>query len=130
MEKYLLDTCTFLWIILGSDKIPTKVRKIFEDPENAIYFSAASAAEIAIKCSLKKLVLPSPVAEFIIEQRENHGISFLPLEERPALQLYRLPHVHQDPFDRMLVCQALIEGLTILTPDEGIASYGIPTVWN
>jgi len=129
MEKYLLDTCTFLWLISDSDNLPPRVREIFQEQNNQIYLSAASTTEIAIKCSLKKLELPSPVSEFVITQRQKHEIAFLPLEERASLQLSRLPRIHQDPFDRMLICQALIENLTILTPDEQIISYGIPTVW-
>lgn len=128
-SKYLLDTSTFLWIILGSSKIADSTRKLFIDPANEIYLSAVSVSEIAIKISLKKLNIPQPVSRFVVDQREKHGIQSLAFDERSALQLSRLPHLHRDPFDRMLICQALIDGLTILTPDEQISQYGVPTFW-
>jgi PIN domain nuclease of toxin-antitoxin system len=127
--KVLLDTCTFLWIIAGSQEISELARALFTDRANQIYFSAVSAWEISVKHVLGRLPLPSRPEEFIIEQRRQHQIEPLPLDEVSALQLPNLPPLHRDPFDRMLVCQAVAHGLTILTPDERIRQYPVRTVW-
>lgn len=127
--KILLDTCTFLWIILGSPQLSPSARRIFADPGNEMYLSAISAWEIAIKNSLGKLPLPGRAAVFVAEQRNLHGVETLPLEEEASLYLPLLPKLHHDPFDRMLICQSIVHGLTILTPDQMISQYAVRTVW-
>ena len=127
--KILLDTCTFLWLILRSPRLSGRARKAFGDPANDVFMSAVSAWEIAVKHSLGRLTMPNPVGQFTRDQREAHGIEALPLSEEAALHLAKLPGLHADPFDRMLVCQALIDGLTILTPDEAIAQYPVRVMW-
>jgi PIN domain nuclease of toxin-antitoxin system len=99
------------------------------DPDHECYLSAVSTWEIAIKHALGKLPLPEPPDRFIPEQRERHGIEPLPLHEQATLQLPKLPPLHRDPFDRMLVCQAIADGLTLLTPDEQLARYPVSTLW-
>ena len=96
---------------------------------NEVYLSAVSAWEIALKHALGRLPLPEPPERFIPSRRKQHGIDTLPLEEEAALHLTRLPPYHQDPFDRMLICQAVIHGMVLLTPDELILQYSVRTTW-
>lgn len=127
--RLLLDTCTFLWIAAGAAELSAAARELFSDRSNTAYLSAVSAWEISLKNILGKLPLPDRPAEFVALQRKQHQIEPLPLEEAAALQLIALPPLHRDPFDRMLVCQAITHGLTILTPDERIRQYPIRTAW-
>lgn len=127
--KVLLDTCTFLWIISDDSRLSNRARKLHSNPANRVYFSSVSAWEISVKNALGRLPLPGPADRFVPEQRESHGIEQLVLDEIAALQLARLPNLHRDPFDRMLVCQAIVNGLTLLTPDELIAQYPVRSVW-
>jgi PIN domain nuclease of toxin-antitoxin system len=127
--RLLLDTCTFLWVAAGAAELSATARGLFADRANEVYLSPVSAWEIVVKCSLGRLPQPRPPHEFVPEQRRRHGIAPLPLEETAVLQLAKLPDYHRDPFDRMLVCQAIAHGLTILTPDEAIGSYPVPTIW-
>jgi PIN domain nuclease of toxin-antitoxin system len=127
--RLLLDTCTFLWVIGGSGRLSPRLRDAFADPANDVFLSAASAWEIAVKHRLGRLPLPAPPAEFVPAQRITHGIEPLAIGEEDALHLARLPDLHRDPFDRMLVAQALVAGLTIATPDEAIRQYPARTLW-
>lgn len=99
------------------------------DAANDVYLSSVSSWEICTKHSLGRLPLPETPEEFIPEQRERHGIESLPLDEEATLQLPRLPQLHRDPFDRMLVCQAIVHGLAIATPDRDLRRYPIRLVW-
>ena len=127
--RILLDTCTFLWIITDADELSQTARELFVDPLNEVFFSSVSAWEISVKYALGRLPLPEPPERFIPFQREQHEVESLPLVEKAALHLSSLPAFHKDPFDRMLVCQAIIHGLSILTPDELIRRYPALTVW-
>jgi len=99
--RYLLDTCTFLWILAGSRELSPAAAKLFVDPAHEILLSV-----ISVKNSLGKLPLPIPLDQFVLTQRELHRILVLPLEERAVFHLHKLPALHRDPFDRMLICQA------------------------
>jgi PIN domain nuclease of toxin-antitoxin system len=127
--RILLDTCTFLWLITDDKALSASAREIFVDPGNDVYLSAVSVWEMAVKWSLGRLVFPQPAERFIPIQRERHGISSLALEEDPTLYLHKLPLLHRDPFDRMLVCQALHHEMTVLTPDSLITQYAVRTAW-
>ena len=127
--RLLLDTCTFLWIVGGAKELSPRARELFADPANEVLLSAASAWEIAVKHRLGKLPLPQPPEEFVPGQRAAHGIEALPVDEESALHVAKLPDLHRDPFDRMLVAQALVGGLAILTPDEPIRQYPIRAFW-
>jgi PIN domain nuclease of toxin-antitoxin system len=127
--RLLLDTCTFLWLISDSPALSGQARELFSSSENEAYLSTVSTWEIAIKHSLGRLPLPESPQRFIPIQRENHGIESLSLDEESTLQLLRLPLLHHDPFDRMLVCQAVVQGLTILTPDSLISQYPVRVTW-
>ena len=125
----LLDTCTFLWIVSGSPELSDTARKHFSDPANEVYLSVASAWEIIVKHKLGKLPLPGPPHEFIKKWRTRHEIDSLPLDESAVLQLSRLPDYHKDPFDRILICQAIAGGMVILTPDPRISKYPVRAEW-
>ena len=127
--RILLDTCTFLWMSSDAPELSSVAREHLRDPDNDVFLSAVSAWEIAIKHSLGSLPLPDRPERFVPESRAKHGIEALPLEEEAALQLVRLPNLHRDPFDRMLVCQGIVNGLVILTPDPLITQYPVPTSW-
>jgi len=125
----LLDTCTFLWIIGGSKRLSPTAERVFRDPGNTVYLSVVSVWEIMVKQGLGKLTLPSSEAGYLKRQREDHGIQALPLDESAVLHEPRLPRHHGDPFDRMLLCQALEHSCAILTPDDQISKYPIRVIW-
>jgi len=127
--RVLLDTCTFLWLVGGSTELSPKARAAFASPANEVYLSAASAWEIAVKHRLGRLPLPTDPSEFVPDQRAAHGIDPLPIDEEASLHLTRLPDLHRDPFDRILVAQALVGGLLLLTPDAAIRKYPVRTLW-
>ncbi len=127
--KLLLDTCTFLWSVEGGAAVSEPARAALADPANDVYLSSVSAWEITVKHALGRLPLPEPPEKYVPSQRRARGIESLALDEEAALHLARLPPVHRDPFDRMLVCQALIGGLIVVTPDPDIARYPVRTLW-
>ena len=127
--KLLLDTCTFLWSVEGGAAISERARAALADPANDVYLSSVSAWEIAVKHALGRLPLPEPPDRYVPSQRRVRGVEPLALDEEAALHLSRLPSLHRDPFDRMLVCQALVAGLTVVTPDPDIARYPVRTLW-
>jgi PIN domain nuclease of toxin-antitoxin system len=127
--KLLLDTCTFLWIAAGSSQLSKRAIELFSDPANEVFLSAVSSWEMAVKHSMGRLLLPAAPDDFIPAQREAHGIASLPLSEEEALYVSRLPSLHRDPFDRMLICQAVVNGFAVLTPDTLISQYAVRTFW-
>ena len=127
--KILLDTCTFLWLALDDPQLSETARRFFTDPGNEIYLSAVSAWELSVKHSLGRLGLPGLPLSLFPHWREKRGISSLPLEETAALYEGRLPRLHTDPFDRILICQSIVHGLAILTPDPEILKYPVHTLW-
>lgn len=127
--RLLLDTCTFLWCVEGGSALSSVARGALLDPENDVMLSSISAWEIAVKHALGRLPLPEPPERYVAAQREARGIEPLPLTEDAALYLHRLPSLHRDPFDRMLICQAIAGGLVLVTPDEAIARYPVRTLW-
>jgi PIN domain nuclease of toxin-antitoxin system len=127
--KLLLDTCAFLWIVGEPGRVPPRVQDAFRAPDNDVYLSAASAWEIAIKYAAGRLSLSAPPERFVPAEREAHGILPLPIDEDASLHVTRLPPLHRDPFDRMLVSQAIGHGLTIATPDPLISQYPARTLW-
>ena len=127
--RILLDTCTFLWIVTDAPELSDLSREVFVNPGNEVYLSSVSTWEIAIKHAMGRLPLPEVPEKFIPAQRKEHGVTSLALEEEATLHLTRLPEMHKDPFDRMLICQAIVQGLVILTPDELIMQYPIRCIW-
>lgn len=127
--KVLLDTCAFLWITTDDAQLSESARQIFKNPNNEIFLSSVSAWEIIVKNGIGKLPLPSLADEFIASQRIKHEIDSLPLTEKAVFHLNKLPNHHKDPFDRMLICQAIEHDLTILTSDSLIVQYPVNTAW-
>jgi PIN domain nuclease of toxin-antitoxin system len=127
--RLLLDTSTFLWAVGGSPELSARARELFTDPDHEIYLSVVSAWEIALKHALGRLPLPEPPERFVPAERRRHGVDVLDLDEESALHLARLPVLHRDPFDRMLVCQAIVHGLAILSPDPLVTRYPVRAVW-
>lgn len=104
-------------------------KALFSDKDNEVYLSSVSAWEIAVKHRLGKLPLGDVPVRYVPAEREKHGIASLPLREPDTLVLDKLPLLHHDPFDRMLICQAITNQMTILTPDPLITQYPVLTVW-
>lgn len=124
--RLLLDTHIFLWFISGDKRLSDGFRESIRDPENEIYLSAVSLWEAIIKHQLGRLSLPQPPETYLPTQREQHQISSLSLDEASVSQLAKLPPIHRDPFDRMLICQAIEHGLTIVTVDNALGAYPVP----
>jgi PIN domain nuclease of toxin-antitoxin system len=127
--RLLLDTCAFLWVVGSPASLPPRIRQLIADPASEVFLSSVSAWEIAVKHALGRLALPVAPDRFVPQQREAHGIDALPLDETSVLHVGRLPALHSDPFDRMLVCQAIVHGLVILTPDPLLEQYPARTLW-
>jgi PIN domain nuclease of toxin-antitoxin system len=123
--KILLDTHIFLWFISGDAQLSTDVRDAIRDPDNEVYLSAVSVWEAIVKYQLGKLPLPEHPETYLPKQRALHQIVSLSLDESSVAQLAKLPPLHRDPFDRMLICQALENGLTIATVDGAIPAYSV-----
>ncbi len=127
--KVLVDTCTFLWIVSESPRLSKTAAAVFLDRNNERYLSAASAWEISIKHALGRLPLTEKPDIFVPRVRQASGIASLDIDEESALHAGRLPGLHSDPFDRMLVAQAIVHGMTILTPDPEIEQYAVRVMW-
>ena len=125
--KLLLDTCTLIWLLTGERKLPERIRSAIE--ERDVLLSAASAWEIAIKHAKGTLRLSQPPERLVPWARERYGFPSLPIDEESALHVAKLPPLHADPFDRMLVSQAIVHGLTIVTPDPLVTQYPARTMW-
>ena len=127
--KLLLDTHTAIWMMNKHARLPSGVKAMLLDEENTLYISIVSAWEVAIKVSLGKLPeLPGGVKKFLSEAEEL-PITLLPIAPRHIEIVETLPLLHRDPFDRLLVAAAMAEGMTLLTADENIHRYDVPSVW-
>jgi PIN domain nuclease of toxin-antitoxin system len=123
--RILLDTHIFLWFISGDTRLSTDIRDKICDADNEIYLSSVSIWEAIVKHQLGKLPLPELPETYLPKQRDLHEISSLTLDESSVVQLAKLPPLHRDPFDRMLICQALKNGLTIATVDTAVSAYSV-----
>ena len=123
--KILLDTHIFLWFISGDSRLSEDVRDVIRDLDNEIYLSIVSIWESIVKYQLGKLPLPEAPETYLPKQRDLHQIVNLDLDESSVIQLAKLPPLHRDPFDRMLICQALQNSLTITTVDAAVRAYPV-----
>ena len=123
--KLLLDTHIFLWFISRDRHLPDFMEESIRNPDNEVYLSVVSLWETIIKHQLGKLPLPHPPERYLPKQRERHQISSLSLDESSVSRLANLPSIHRDPFDRMLICQALEHTLTFVTVDDTISLYPV-----
>ncbi len=126
--KLLLDTHVFLWSLNGRP-LSEPARRAFLDTENNLFLSAASYWEICIKVNIGKLGLSADWPERFDAEMAANGIRWLPIEQAHCHQILALPSIHQDPFDRLLVAQAIHEDMAILTSDRNISHYPVTTVW-
>ena len=127
--RFLLDTHVLLWLWLEPERVRPDVIDAVTDAANDVLLSVASAWEISIKSELGKLALPGPAARWLPAKSASSGIRVLPIEIDHALRAGALPPHHRDPFDRMLVAQAIVERMLLVTADEAIIPYGPPLLW-
>ena len=127
--RVLLDTHAFLWFVAGNPRFSAHARQIIEDRDTESLFSIASVWEIAIKVSLGKLALHVPFPALIPEQLSSNGIALLTITVSHTLRIAQLPSIHRDPFDRMLVAQAITEGLPIISADSIFDAYPVTRIW-
>ena len=127
--RLLLDTHVWLWMIAERERFDAETAGMLENSANELLLSAASSWEIAIKHALGKLTLPAPPARYVPQQIAKTGVTPLLVEHSHALRVADLPPHHRDPFDRLLVAQAELEGVTLLTADRQFEPYGIPIEW-
>ena len=127
--RVLLDTHAFLWWISDDRRLSDRAREIIGDGRNELYFSAASGWEISIKVGLGRLDAPESLDRFIADQLSRNAIQALPIYLRHALHTRTLPDHHRDPFDRILVSQAVLEETPLLSADPQISRYPVEVVW-
>jgi PIN domain nuclease of toxin-antitoxin system len=125
----LLDTHAFLWFVGADARLSRKAASAMKDEANGIVLSVASVWEMAIKAGLGKLRLPQAVEAFVPEQMQLNSIGQLAIDVRHAARVEGLPPHHADPFDRLLVAQALTEGLPIISADPAFDAYGVARIW-
>lgn len=123
--KILLDTQVFLWLQAEPEKLSSRTLALLADPANALHLSAASAWEIAIKFALGKLPLPSAPHQYVPSRMATSGLLPLPVAQAHALRAGALPPHHRDPFDRVLVAQAQLEKMALLTADVQLEAYDV-----
>ena len=127
--RVLLDTHAFLWWIMDDVRLSSHARAVIADGHNELFLSVASGWEIAIKARLGKIQLPSDPASFVPKQLRINSIEPLAVQMTHALRVHSLPGHHRDPFDRILVAQAQVEQVLIITADPHIAQYDVEIVW-
>ena len=126
--KLLLDTHAFLWFISGDSRLPAEIGDLIGDMQNDVYLSVASVWEAIIKQQLNKLPLPESAATYLPKCRRQHFIQSLFVDEASVARLAELPDLHRDPFDRIIISQALQHGLTIVTSDAVMRAYAVPLI--
>lgn len=128
--KILLDTCSFLWFVNGEvNKISKAAKDIFLDEESEIFLSIVSCWEISIKWSINKLELRHPPDTFLRIQIQRNELSLLSIELEHAIQVANLPFYHNDPFDRLLISQAIVENIPLMSADKTLSQYEIERIW-
>jgi PIN domain nuclease of toxin-antitoxin system len=128
--KALLDTHVFLWWVTDNERLSPYMRDIISDEGTDLFLSSASCWEMAIKAKIGSLKLPGLPEKFIPDQMIANNIAGLPIHSVHALHVYSLPDHHRDPFDRMLIAQAQIERMPIITNDRLFADYDVKTLWD
>lgn len=127
--KLLLDTHAWLWFVLADKQLSSAARTAIEDPANESYVSMASVWELGIKLSLGKYQLVTPFDEFLSLAIEGQGFQRLDIAPAHVVRVSQLPFHHRDPFDRLLIAQAIEESATLVTVDTDASAYGIPKLW-
>jgi len=127
--RYLLDTHTFLWMDNNPAQLSPAAALLIQDSANALWLSIASVWEMQIKVQLGKLKLPLPLPTMIERQHQTNRVDLLPIALPHIVGLSDLPAHHKDPFDRMIVSQAITEGMRVISGDSQIARYPVEVVW-
>jgi len=127
--NFLLDTHAFLWTVTNDSRLSTVARDVIADGGNEIFLSAVSMWEIVLKASVGKLRVEGGPARFLQRQIRLARLSTLPIHPAHILQLPALPPLHKDPFDRLLIAQAQVEDLPLITSDPAIRRYQVHVVW-
>jgi PIN domain nuclease of toxin-antitoxin system len=125
----LLDTHAFLWFINGDPQLSTRVRALIEDIANDRLLSMASVWEMGIKASTGKLQMPAPFTTFLTKQLHDNRIDLLPISISHVEAIIALPYHHRDPFDRIIIAQAITERLPLVSVDSAFDTYGITRLW-
>jgi PIN domain nuclease of toxin-antitoxin system len=128
LKPVLLDTHVFVWALTATDRVPDAAWPILRDPERRLLLSVASAWELAVKSARGRIRLTGGVARFVAEGCRRAGVDLLGVDLEHTAAVERLPHHHRDPFDRMLVAQAQVEGFALLTYDQALAAYDVDRV--
>lgn len=127
--KLLLDTHAFLWLVEGSPSLSAAAGAALADPLHDLFLSVASVWELAIKVGNGKLTLTDPLDAFVGKWMASYQLDHLPVQTPHALSVATLPGYHRDPFDRLLIAQARIEGMTLVSGDSKFAAYSVPILW-
>ena len=127
--RLLLDTHCWLWWFNQPERLNEEATEKIFDESNELWFSTASVWEIGIKASIGKLPLPESVDEFVPTRMAQLGTVALPISVTHALQVAKLPMHHRDPFDRILISQAKLEGMTLVSADSAIRQYDVDLLW-
>ena len=127
--RALVDTHTFLWALLHERRLSVSAKQVLTAPDNELFFSLVSLWEVAIKLKTGKLHLPGTSVNYVHNEMTAYGLKLLPIRYEHILRLEMMPRLHGDPFDRLLIAQALHEGLPMLTADAQFRAYGVDVVW-
>ena len=125
----LLDTHVLLWWAVDDPQLPVRLRQALESPDNQVFLSSASVWELVIKQGLGRIRLPDEPTDWLQAYLTQYGLLPLAIEHSHALAIRDLPPKHKDPFDRMLIAQAVCEGMTLATADQAIRQYDVPVLW-
>lgn len=126
--RYLLDTQILIWLFIDPQKIPTKVMQILKNMDNDIFVSNASIWEIAIKTSIRKLILPFELKN-IVKEISEMSIIILDITSEHLIKVADLPFHHKDPFDRLIISQALLENIPLISADINFKQYDVNLIW-
>jgi len=127
--KLLLDTHTLLWLVSDDPQLSKKGMQLLVDPENDLLLSPATYWELAIKVSIGKYRLTDPLAEYISEAIRLYGLNILPITPTHAEATVQLAYHHKDPFDRMLIAQAIVEDVAVVSADDAFDAYPVTRLW-
>ena len=127
--KYLLDTHAFLWFISEDSRLSSKAKSIIKTRNNEVYFSAASVLEMSIKIRLGRLTIEDDLEPFIVKQLAENSFHALSVTIFHSIYTSKLPEIHKDPFDRMIIAQSQVEDMYLISKDKNIKKYKVPVVW-
>lgn len=127
--KLLLDTHTFIWWVIEPTKISAQALGLLQDQSNDLFLSVVSVWEMQIKLQIGKLKFNLPLAQLITEQQQTNQLSILPVTLEHVLALDSLPFHHKDPFDRLLITQANLEGAVLVSNDAIFSNYSVKLAW-